>query len=151
MARRGTRNRSTRKGRKRSWKDSGLVWFAGAAVALALLILPTLNFSPSDHHPEPRQNIPQGYVAPAAQYAAYPRVAEIYGQVAEIPEVVDGIFCYCMCEKHSGHYSLLDCYKDGHASRCDICLSEGSMAYRMHQDGKSIDAIRTAVDRLYET
>ena len=40
---------------------------------------------------------------------------------------------------------------DDHAARCDICLSEADMAHRMHQDGASLDEIRTAIDRLYDT
>jgi hypothetical protein len=148
---RGKRAGSSRKGRKKGWKDSGLVWMGGAAVLLALLVLPTMSFSAEDHHPEPRENIAHDHVAPAAQYAAYPRVAQTYALVAEIPHVIDGIYCYCACSEHSGHYSLLDCYKDSHAARCDVCLSEAAMAYRMNQEGKSLDDIRLAIDRLYET
>lgn len=148
----GKRGKAARRGRRgKSWTDSGLIWILGGVAVLALLILPTLNFSPADHHPEPREQIPHDHVAPAAQYSAYPRVAEVYSLVAEVPGVIDGIYCYCNCAEHSGHYSLLDCYKDSHAARCDVCLSEASMAYRMHQDGKSLDDIRTAIDRLYET
>ncbi len=151
MGRSGKRTGSAGRGRKRGWKDSGLVWLGGAAVLLGLLILPTISFTAADHHPEPREHIGHDHVAPAAQYAAFPRVAQTYTMVAEIPQVIDGIYCYCACSEHSGHYSLLDCYKDAHAARCDVCLSEASMAYRMLQDGKSLDDIRLAIDRLYET
>lgn len=137
--------------RNRSWKDSGLVWLLGGALVVAALVLPNISFTPSSHHPEPRADAMHRHVVPAATYAAFPRVAEVYRLVAEVPQVVDGIYCYCNCEEHSGHYSLLDCYKSSHAAQCDVCLSEGAMAYRMHKDGKSLDAIRTAVDRLYET
>lgn len=134
----------------RGWQSSGLVWIGGLAVLLGLLILPTLSFG-AGHHPEPREHIGHDHVAHAARYAAYPRVAQIYERVAETPHVVDGIYCYCDCSEHSGHYSLLDCFHDDHAARCDICLSEGDMAYRMHHEGKSLDEIRTAIDRLYDT
>lgn len=147
----GKQNRSTRGRPGKSWKDSGLVWLGGGVLLLALLVLPTLNFAPADHHPEPRADAAQRHVVPAASYASYPRVAQVYGEVAQVPQVIDGIYCYCNCSQHSGHYSLLDCYKDNHAARCDVCLSEADMAYRMHQDGKSLDDIRVAVDRLYET
>jgi hypothetical protein len=33
----------------------------------------------------------------------------------EIPDVLDQLYCYCQCEKHMGHKSLLSCYTDGHA------------------------------------
>ncbi len=34
----------------------------------------------------------------------------------EIPEVLDQLYCYCYCDKHMGHKSLLSCYTDGHAA-----------------------------------
>ena len=149
MARRDRRRTARQKGK--SWKDSGLVWLGGGALILAILVLPTMNFTPANHHPEPRADAQDRHVVAGAQYASYPRVAEVYNEVATVPQVIDGIYCYCMCSEHSGHYSLLDCYKDNHAARCDVCLSEADMAYEMHNDGKSLDDIRTAIDRLYET
>ncbi len=142
-----------RRGRgERSWKDSGLVWFGGAAVLLGLFILPTLSLGTRGrHHPDPRPMSQRARTAPAAEYAAYPRVAQIYGEVAQVAEVVDGVYCYCNCEEHAGHYSLLDCFHNDHASQCDICLSEGDMVYRMHRAGKSLDQIRSAIDHLYST
>ena len=38
-------------------------------------------------------------------------------QVArEIPDVLDRLYCYCECDKHAGHKSLLSCFTDGHAA-----------------------------------
>ncbi|MBI3989723.1 MAG: hypothetical protein HY347_08900 [candidate division NC10 bacterium] len=34
----------------------------------------------------------------------------------EIPDVLDQLYCYCECDKHMGHKSLLSCYTDGHAA-----------------------------------
>lgn len=34
----------------------------------------------------------------------------------EIPDVLDQLYCYCYCDKHMGHKSLLSCYTDGHAA-----------------------------------
>lgn len=34
----------------------------------------------------------------------------------EIPDVLDQLYCYCECDKHVGHKSLLSCYTDGHAA-----------------------------------
>jgi hypothetical protein len=34
----------------------------------------------------------------------------------EIPDVLDQLYCYCGCDKHQGHKSLLSCYTDGHAA-----------------------------------
>ena len=146
----GKRPISHRNERRKSWSESSWVWFGGAAVLLALVLL-SISLSAPGHHPEPREHIAHDHVAPAAQYSAYPRVARTYAMVAEIPGVIDGIYCYCACSEHSGHYSLLDCYRDAHAARCDVCLSEASMAHRMHRDGHSLDDIRRAIDHLYET
>jgi hypothetical protein len=143
-----TPGKGARNGKR--WTQSGMVWLAGLAVLVVLLVLPTMSFG-SSHHPEPRADIGVEHVVPAQRYAAYPRVQQVYEMVAEIPGVIDGIYCYCDCSEHSGHYSLLDCYHSDHAARCDVCLSEAAMAHRMHKDGKSLDQIRSAVDHLYET
>jgi hypothetical protein len=34
----------------------------------------------------------------------------------DIPDVLDQLYCYCECDKHAGHKSLLSCYTDGHAA-----------------------------------
>jgi hypothetical protein len=137
--------------RPRTWKNSRLVWSGAGAAVIGLLILPTLGLGDGPGHPEPREHIAHDHVASAERYSTYPRVARTYALVAEIPHVIDGIYCYCACSEHSGHYSLLDCYRDDHAARCDVCLSEADMAHQMHRDGRSLDEIRAAIDRLYET
>jgi hypothetical protein len=49
-----------------------------------------------------------------AQFVGKARLAH---QVArEIPDVLDRLYCYCECDKHIGHKSLLSCYTDGHAA-----------------------------------
>lgn len=43
--------------------------------------------------------------------------AAVGHQVArDIPDVLDQLYCYCECDKHAGHKSLLSCYTDGHAA-----------------------------------
>ncbi|MDX1673737.1 MAG: CYCXC family (seleno)protein [Longimicrobiales bacterium] len=146
---RGQERARARMKKNGGWSSSW-VWAGALGVVLVLLLLPTIG-SGSTHHPEPREHIGHEHVVPAERYEAYPRVAEIYEMVAATPHVIDGIYCYCDCSQHSGHYSLLDCFHDDHAARCDICLSEAAMAHRMHNDGESLDDIRTAIDRLYDT
>ena len=34
----------------------------------------------------------------------------------DVPDVLDQLYCYCECDKHVGHKSLLSCYTDGHAA-----------------------------------
>lgn len=106
----------------------------------------------SGSHPEPRADatsVQAEQMVGPERYAAYPRIAEVYAQAREIPEVLDGLYCYCDCSKHSDHYSLLDCFKSDHGAGCDVCLTEAALAYRLHKEGKTLEQIRTAVDGLY--
>ena len=52
------------------------------------------------------------------------KVAEAYRIAAEIPKVLDSLFCYCYCKKNHNHKTLLTCYTNKHGSKCDICLNE---------------------------
>lgn len=81
------------------------------------------------------------------QYAG--ETAMAYAAAREIPEIIDSLYCYCDCEKHFGHKSLLTCFVDEHAAYCDICIDEALMAKRMHESGMDVLAIRKAVDEKY--
>jgi hypothetical protein len=108
-----------------------------------------LGLTDQGRHPEPRSGITGETVLPASRYAEYARVSAVYAQAAEVAPVLDGIYCYCDCSRHSGHRSLLTCFESDHAAACDVCLSEAAIAYRMSQDGRSLDEIRAAIDELY--
>ena len=136
-----------RQRQRRAWTVAGL---SVAALVTATASVTRSN-GPRTHHPTPRAVSEQTHVAPAARYAQYPRVAETYEMAAAIPSVLDGIYCYCNCAEHSGHYSLLDCFNNDHAARCDVCMSQAVIAYRLTQKGASLDAIRAEVDRTYGT
>lgn len=124
-----------------------ILWGAGIGLAIVAAFLAAQDAGAT--HPEPRANAQAHHVVPQERYTDYPRIAQVYAQAAEIKEVLDGIYCYCECSKHSGHYSLLECFETDHGAACDVCLSEAALAYRMHQDGKTLDQIRDAVDGLY--
>lgn len=74
-----------------------------------------------------------------------PEVADIYRMAAEIPEVLDGIYCYCDCHMNMQHRSLVDCFRSDHAGKCDVCLNEAKIACQMHKEGKSLDEIRKVI------
>jgi hypothetical protein len=121
-------------------------------VALGVLVLLAgllATRSGNGHHPSPRAGLTADDVAPASRYASYPRIAEVYQMVAQIPEVIDGIYCHCDCSKHSDHRSLLTCFQDDHGAACDVCLTEAALAFRMVGEGRSLKEIRKAVDALY--
>jgi hypothetical protein len=74
-----------------------------------------------------------------------------FGEVRQIPQIVDGIRCHCGCAKTTGFYSLLSCYEgDGMAQDCHICQGQGRMAFRLHNEGKTLAEIRDAIDARYD-
>jgi hypothetical protein len=138
--------------RRNGSRNLVLRWGLGGVVASGLLVGWAVTASSGTHHPEPRAEVDHRHVVPAERYAEYPRVARTYAKVAEIPHVIDGIYCYCACSEHSGHHSLLDCFHDDHGAYCDICLSQADIAHRMYkEEGKTLDEIREAIDRIYKT
>ena len=100
-------------------------------------------------HPDPRPDVTAAGVLPAARYGAAPQVSRVYSLAAEIPEILDGLYCYCDCSEHSGHRSLLSCFESDHGAGCDICMIEAETAHRMNAQGESLTAIRAAVDEAW--
>ena len=99
---------------------------------------------------DPAAGVTAAKVLTAAQLAKTPHAIEYFDMVRQIPQVVDGLRCHCGCAEIEGFYSLLSCYEgDGMASYCEICEGEGRMAYRLHQEGKTLDDIRAAIDARY--
>ncbi|MBW1697600.1 MAG: hypothetical protein JRH18_00915 [Deltaproteobacteria bacterium] len=44
------------------------------------------------------------------------KVRKAYQIARDIPEVLDKLYCYCLCKENYGHKNLLTCYVDSHAS-----------------------------------
>lgn len=105
--------------------------------------------SVAPEHPEPRAGITAAGVLPAASFTAQPDVARVYAMAQQIPEILDGLYCHCECSKHSGHYSLLECFQSEHGSLCDICLDEAVLAYQLAKQGKSLEQIRAQIDARF--
>ena len=152
---RAAKRRETREGSSGSRPGRNLapMWIMSGSVGAALLILALFaRGGPADsHHPQPRVDAHASHVMPAARYERSSRVSETYAMAAQIPAVLDGIYCYCFCHNTFGHYSLLDCFLDDHAATCDVCMKEAVLAYEMTQRGDALDAIRQEVDRRYRT
>lgn len=155
MEKRRRKSKGTRRGgpwaaearrRQRAWIIVGSV----AAGLMVVSVLATARQAGAAH-PEPRAEEHRSHVVSPGRYAQYPRVARTYQMAAAVPEVLDGLYCYCHCSDHSGHYSLLDCFASDHAARCDVCMSEATIAYEMHNNGASLKKIRTEIDRTYGT
>ncbi|NIP81173.1 MAG: hypothetical protein GWM90_18930, partial [Gemmatimonadetes bacterium] len=102
---------------------------------------------PGDH-PEPRPGVDASRVLPADE--VLPHVADLYDRIREIPDVVDGVRCNCGCADVPGMYSLLSCYEEsGMAQHCEVCQGEGRLVTRLHEEGRSLDAIRAEIDRRF--
>ena len=102
---------------------SGALW-AGGAVALfagGLLLwgwLGALGPAPlSDHE----SHAASGYVrrekrSPLSPALFVGQTARAYQVAQEIPDILDQLYCYCECDKHLGHVSLLSCFTDKHGA-----------------------------------
>ena len=146
--------RDKRSGRTTGGFNKAPIWIMSGSVVAALLVV-ALVAAPGGgaggHHPTPRADAHEMHMMPEARYAGMPGVGEVYRYAAEIPAVMDGIYCYCECLTNFGHYSLLECFMNDHAAACDICLREAILAYQMTTRGDDLDAIRQEVDRRYRT
>jgi Protein of unknown function with PCYCGC motif len=104
----------------------------------------------SGTHPTPRPRIDASKVLTRAQLTEHPAAEPVFAMVRKIPHVVDGIRCQCGCAELPEFYSLLSCYEtDGMAQHCVICQGEAKLAYQMHEQGKSLDEIRAAIDERF--
>ena len=127
--------------------------FLAAAAAIALLpareaLAAALPRAEGKEHPEPREGITGENVLSDPKFRK--RVAEAYDMAREIPQVFDGLHCYCECHAGKwGHRSLLSCFESRQADGCHGCLEEARLAYRLHKDGKSLAEIRAAVDEEF--
>jgi hypothetical protein len=126
-------------------------WIYGLLLILAIVVLWRI-VGPRNAvaaHPEPRAGITADKLVSAQRYASDQRIARVYAMAARIPNVLDGLYCHCECSKHAGHRSLLTCFESDHGAMCDVCLGEAEIAFRMSQEGKSLDEIRSAIDARF--
>jgi hypothetical protein len=101
-------------------------------------------------HPAPRPGITASKVLTADALKENPKAAPVFDMVRKIPEIADGIRCQCGCAELPEFYSLLSCYEaDGMAQHCVICQGEGRLAFTMHEQGKTLDEIRAAIDERF--
>ena len=71
----------------------------------------------------------------------------VYALAAKVKPVLYQQPCYCYCDRHAGHKSLLDCFASTHGSECDICQKEAVLAYQLTQKGKTPEQVRSAIIR----
>jgi Protein of unknown function with PCYCGC motif len=71
----------------------------------------------------------------------------VYALAAKVRPVLYQQPCYCYCDRHAGHKSLLDCFVSTHGAECDICQKEAVLSNQLTQKGKNPAQIRTAIIR----
>ncbi|MEQ9568714.1 MAG: PCYCGC motif-containing (lipo)protein [Longimicrobiales bacterium] len=115
-------------------------WLIGGLVALFLVLWFAVAESSGDgQHPTARADLDHAsHIVPASRYEGYPRVATTYAMVAAIPGVIDGLYCYCECAEHSGHYSLLDCFASRRHLIGDGRFGETDVAARSVVAGEAV-------------
>jgi len=102
-------------------------------------------------HPDPRPGIDARDVLTHEQLQGYgDDVIGVFDMVREMPQIADGIHCYCGCAGRPGNRSLLTCYGPvGMARDCEICQGEGRLAYHRWKEGQTLDQIRHAIDARF--
>ncbi len=127
-----------------------LPWIiAGVAGAALVAVLLSSRSGHAATHPDPQPGITAERVLPPAAVLNTPGAAEGYAAARTVPQILDGIYCYCRCAKNFGHRSLLTCFESDHGSQCDICIGEATLAARLAAQGISLEQIRRAIDAQF--
>ena len=74
---------------------------------------------------------------------------EAYTMARDHPEVLVKLHCYCGCTEFAKHKSLLDCFKDTHASVCPVCMHEALDAAAMLKRGQGVAEMRRTLAVMY--
>lgn len=120
-----------------------------STAAAAVLISPRFaNAAPK--HPVPRPGINGALVLKGKELEKYPKLVPLFDSIRKIPQIVDGIHCNCGCTNGIEFYSLLSCYEaKGMARDCAVCQGQGRLVVRLHNEGKTLDQIRAAIDAKF--
>jgi Protein of unknown function with PCYCGC motif len=74
---------------------------------------------------------------------------QAYTVAQQHPELLAQLHCYCGCEQHDGHKSLLDCFRSTHGTSCEICIGEAVAAGKLADDGMPVEQIRETLRQRY--
>ena len=100
-------------------------------------------------HPDPRPGVTAEHVLSEEEVGSRKRVREAYAAARTHPEMFDGVYCACECDKSMNHRSLLTCFESRQAIGCMACREEGELVGRLAGDGKTLEEIRRAVDEEF--
>lgn len=135
----------------------GAVLFFGAVMALAL-VTDTLASGSSQSADAPQSEaadpVPAFHAEPPKGELAETMSPELFSQTivqnayavaAKIKKTLYQQPCYCHCDKHKGHTSLLDCFASNHGSVCGTCIYEDFYSYEQSLKGKTAAQIREGI------
>jgi uncharacterized protein with PCYCGC motif len=125
--------------------------FVVAPVALLLLsrLAPAVRRRGPHEHPDPRPGITAEHVLADAKLGSKRSTKRAFAMAREIPEIADGVYCYCDCDKSMGHRSLLACFESDQAVGCAMCREQMKLVYDLHRKGRTLAEIREECDREY--
>ena len=94
-------------------------------------------------------SLPKGRLPTTMDPALFdePIVRNAYLVVSRTKRILYQQPCYCHCDQHQGHTSLLDCFVSRHGSACDICVREALYSYEQSRKGKTAAQIREGIVR----
>lgn len=103
------------------WKKT--FWLAGVAAVLLVgwIAWARVGTNDADEFLRGPRAASRGYVRreikpPLSPARFVGQTARAYQIAHEIPEILDQLYCYCECDKHLGHKSLLSCFTDDHGA-----------------------------------
>ena len=116
------KNRRENKAKKQTGMKRRGFGVASLAIALALVLFVwawVYTKGPS-RFPNSEPKASSGYVRRETKIPLTPtlfvgKTAMAYQVAQEIPDILDQLYCYCECDKHMGHPTLLSCFVDSHA------------------------------------
>lgn len=76
-----------------------------------------------------------------------PTVRNAYSVAAGMRKTLYQQPCYCHCDQHEGHGSLLDCFVGNHTAGCGVCMKEAFYVYEQLHKGKKAAQIREGIVR----
>ena len=101
-------------------------------------------------HPDPRPGVDASRVLTRERLTEHPEAAPVFDMVREIPQIADGLHCYCGCAEDPDFRSLLSCFEgEGMAQMCQACQGQARLAHRLHRQGKTLRQIRAAIDAKF--
>lgn len=115
------KKRRENKTKKQARKKRGF-WIGGLVIALliGLFAWGRVGTREPSRFSNSEPKAASGYVRRETRIPLVPslfvgKTAMAYQVAQEIPDILDQLYCYCECDKHMGHVTLLSCFVDSHA------------------------------------